>query len=304
MKTKFDKSRVSLLLQTLRREKNVTQAAIAEKLGFSDKTYSRWETVDALPDLEALSLLAGYFGVSPSLFFDESASGGVEDIIHRMYDGLSPTEQVEKLFEILFHAIRGIAQNSFDDVWKGRHWKESLSVKPPENRVFRCHNAKTGISFDDVYAMMYNGSDANIALSVMPHEENYAWLTEERDRLSSLLALLADRDMLALLPKILSKDFSPHYTAEYAAKCAGVDGTRAAALLAEAQRLGLCAAEKSYIGDSEVTVYSPLVEHTLTGLLILCHLILNREKTAGYVTINAPGKITCAEEGGKKHELR
>lgn len=295
MKTTFDKSRVSSLLQTLRLEKNVTQATLAKELGFSDKTYSRWETGDALPDLESLSLLADYFGVSPSLFFEENDSGSIHDVIQRIYSELSPAQQVDKMFEILFHTIRGIAENAINDIWNDHDWDNDIrELKPPENRVWQGCTAKTGISYNDVYAMMYNGSDANIALSIMPHEEKYAWLTEERDMLSSLLSLLADRDMLAMLPHILSKAFTARFTAEYVARCAGIETDRAEVLLNKAQELKLCVGEKTLIGDAEVTLYTTNAEHTLTGLLTLSHLILS-DKINGCVTINAPGKITCGE---------
>ncbi len=295
MQTKFDKSCVSRMLSALRREKNVTQATVAYKLNVSDKTYSRWETGEALPDMEALAALAEYFHVSPSVFFDENASDGVEQTVRRMYADLSLTEQVHKGFEIMFHTIRTLSENAFND----QSWNLS-DLMPPENRVWAGHKAMTSTSFNDVYAMMYNGTDANIALSILPNQEKYAWLTDpgEREKLSAMFALLADRDMLAMLPHILSASCALNYTSGYIAERAGIDPARAEALLSEAARIGICRENKAWIGKAEINLYSTAAEHTLTGLLILCYLTVNREQIASFVTPNnGPGKITF---GGDK----
>ena len=48
----------------LRRDKKLTQAEVGEKLNYSDKTISKWERGDGVPDLSALMELAALYGVS------------------------------------------------------------------------------------------------------------------------------------------------------------------------------------------------------------------------------------------------
>ena len=48
----------------LRREKKLTQAEVGDKLNYSDKTISKWERGDGVPDLPALMELAALYGVS------------------------------------------------------------------------------------------------------------------------------------------------------------------------------------------------------------------------------------------------
>ncbi len=47
-----------------RREKNLTQAQLAEQLGVSDKTVSKWENGKSMPDYAVIERLCGALGVS------------------------------------------------------------------------------------------------------------------------------------------------------------------------------------------------------------------------------------------------
>ena len=58
------KSIVSANLATLRKQKGITQAELAEKLNYSDKAISRWEKGDTLPDLNVLYEICEFYGVT------------------------------------------------------------------------------------------------------------------------------------------------------------------------------------------------------------------------------------------------
>lgn len=57
-------SKFSELLYELRKEKNLTQSELAEKLGITNKAVSKWETGEAMPDTAQLLPLADILGVS------------------------------------------------------------------------------------------------------------------------------------------------------------------------------------------------------------------------------------------------
>ena len=48
----------------LRKLHNMTQEAVAEKVGVSRQAVAKWESGETAPDLEKARLLAGVFGVS------------------------------------------------------------------------------------------------------------------------------------------------------------------------------------------------------------------------------------------------
>ena len=61
---KMDQIKTGKFIATLRKEKELTQEQLGEKLGVTNKTISRWENGDYMPDIEMLSLLSKEFDVS------------------------------------------------------------------------------------------------------------------------------------------------------------------------------------------------------------------------------------------------
>ena len=53
-----------LFVTELRKEKNLTQKDLAEKLYVSDKTVSKWERGETYPDIDKCDKLAKYYGVT------------------------------------------------------------------------------------------------------------------------------------------------------------------------------------------------------------------------------------------------
>jgi len=56
--------KIGKFIASLRRGANLTQEALGEKLGVTNKTVSRWENGNYMPDIEMLTLLSKEFGVS------------------------------------------------------------------------------------------------------------------------------------------------------------------------------------------------------------------------------------------------
>ena len=54
----------SATIRQLRENRNLTQAELAEKIGVSSKTVSKWETAKGLPDISLLEPLAQSLGIS------------------------------------------------------------------------------------------------------------------------------------------------------------------------------------------------------------------------------------------------
>ncbi len=60
----MDQIKIGNFIATLRKENNLTQEQLGEKLGVTNKTVSRWENGNYMPDIEMISLLSKEFDVS------------------------------------------------------------------------------------------------------------------------------------------------------------------------------------------------------------------------------------------------
>lgn len=60
----MDTVKIGKFLAELRRERELTQEQLAEKLGTSNKTISRWENGNYMPPVEMLCELSEFYGVS------------------------------------------------------------------------------------------------------------------------------------------------------------------------------------------------------------------------------------------------
>lgn len=59
-----DQKKIGSFLKDLRKGKGCTQEQLAERLGVSNRTVSRWENGNNLPDFDLLLALAGYYEVT------------------------------------------------------------------------------------------------------------------------------------------------------------------------------------------------------------------------------------------------
>ncbi len=63
-------------LAVLRKASGLTQAQLAERLGYSDKAVSRWEKGDTLPDINVLYELCDFYGISMDALLEKG--GGAD----------------------------------------------------------------------------------------------------------------------------------------------------------------------------------------------------------------------------------
>ncbi len=60
----MDQIKIGRFIAKLRKEKGLTQEKLGESLGVTNKTVSRWENGNYMPDIEMMQLLGAEFGVS------------------------------------------------------------------------------------------------------------------------------------------------------------------------------------------------------------------------------------------------
>lgn len=71
----MDQKMIGLFLKELRKQKGLTQGQLAERLGVSDRSVSRWENGNNMPDLSILVELADYYEVDIREIIDGERKG-------------------------------------------------------------------------------------------------------------------------------------------------------------------------------------------------------------------------------------
>ena len=66
----MDQAKTGRFISELRRKKSLTQEELGRRLGVSNKTVSRWENGNYMPDIETLRLLSREFSVSMEELLD------------------------------------------------------------------------------------------------------------------------------------------------------------------------------------------------------------------------------------------
>ncbi|WP_434310215.1 helix-turn-helix domain-containing protein [Hominifimenecus sp. rT4P-3] len=66
----MDQKKIGIFLRELRKEKKLTQEQLAEILGVTNRSVSRWENGVNLPDFDLVIEIANYFDVSIEEFLD------------------------------------------------------------------------------------------------------------------------------------------------------------------------------------------------------------------------------------------
>ena len=94
-------------LKQLRKEKNLTQEELAECLGVSPQTVSKWENNLSMPDISALPVMADYFGISLDSFLLHNADQRDKEMkdfakhIHELADSGNMAEAYTTLKEAM-----------------------------------------------------------------------------------------------------------------------------------------------------------------------------------------------------------
>ena len=136
----MDQTKVGKFIAALRREQGLTQEALGQELGVTNKTVSRWETGNYMPDIELLIPLGELLGVS----VNELLAG------ERLTDEQFRKQADENLVE----AVR---ESSFDlkertDYWRGKWLRDNVWLIVVSVAVGVAVSVK--LSFDQLWVLI------------------------------------------------------------------------------------------------------------------------------------------------------
>ena len=251
-------------LVSLRKETEKTQIQVAQAIGISHKTLSKWELGSSEPDLAHLCTLAEYYGVS------------VDFLLGRQNFGNAAEEAV----------LQELATRDRRD---GAQWLQSLLRKCPEilcsRPVFAAppsqdpnprEYGRNLIANADLFFFQITSFDENLTLLQLPSEGNFPRLmnADLRGRIAEYFRFLSDPDAILLCRTLHRTDFSETFTLDYISERISLPPERTLDLLAEATRQGLCTRTVAHCGKDEVTVYRSCGDgRLLAALSLFCEIV-------------------------------
>lgn len=111
----MDQQKTGLFLKKLRHEKSVTQMELAERLGVSNRSVSRWENGTTMPDFDLIIELARYYDVEVGELLDgerraDSMNTETEELMLKItdYNNLEKSFFSKKMCIMFLVAITGM----------------------------------------------------------------------------------------------------------------------------------------------------------------------------------------------------
>lgn len=104
-------------IATLRRRDKLTQAQLAEKLNYSDKSISKWERGEGLPDITVLVALAGLFHVSLDALCYDTVPAMPDRKDHRRWLTLVLSVGLVWLVATVFFVLLKILGSGWQNAW-------------------------------------------------------------------------------------------------------------------------------------------------------------------------------------------
>lgn len=129
----MDQSAIGQYIAKKRKSKNLTQEQLADKLGVSNKTVSKWENGKCMPDYSIIQNLCLELEISTSELIDGEDTG---DNSIRLYDDTQIMDLIKKTQELesqknviygLLFVVMGIAMLAVSRMFAGTSFQDFIS---------------------------------------------------------------------------------------------------------------------------------------------------------------------------------
>ncbi len=267
----------------LRKAKNETQIQLAEAIGVSNKTISKWEAGDSEPELKYIYALAQHFETSMDILIT-----GVTEKSKALYSASYREaalkyfrDGVEKTFIFMNSTDYSAEKKPHKPLITGNH----LSWNGSEGNY-------TGAQTSEIFVRAHSSNENNMLITLMQNEDNFGWIDRNSDRMSEIFSILAEPGVLPLV-KFVHTDGTPVWiSAEYAAEKTGcrVENARALFELMTQQK------EVIEFEDGKRTVYCVCGNGCLLSAISLIYEAFLDQKSDGTQTLSAVYKPIFNEE--------
>ncbi|MBE5817958.1 MAG: helix-turn-helix transcriptional regulator [Clostridiales bacterium] len=250
-----------------RQLKGLTQKEVANKLGISNKTLSKWENGLSSPSINEMALMAQLFGVSTDVFLGLSDGDELaRDAIFREFSTIDRATAAQKVFALsrfLIAQYFSVATRESDaEIEFKRVYPNRMSDMP-----------KYRVSTNDLFDYMVCSDDLNIAVMQMQNKSEFSWLFEDdvQERISRFFELLSKKDTIKVIAFLHKEKCSPSFTLSYISKNTGLDETRVKEILNELSECIKCTNLKAHLTTGITDVYQFYGDGLILSMLSLAY---------------------------------
>jgi len=266
---------ISANIAKLRKEKGITQETLADAVGVTGQSVSKWEGGGS-PDTMLLPVIADYFGVSIDRLFgrktrDQSA---LMDDITQSIANLPEDKRLSKVYSYCTNFIFGITGGVLTpEVFE--HMLREIQVRALEEGT----EVNYGRMETAEGAASIGLSDVLPYFMVMPEPENgWGQRLHFKDEYVQLFKLLSDADALRLLFFLYQREGETAFTSKLVQKKLDISLAKAEETLKAFEGYGIVASSKVEMGDAIVATYQAKPFLSFIPFLIFTEEMCTRPK--------------------------
>jgi len=261
-------------ISTLRKQKGVTQEALADAVGVSAQAVSKWEGGGA-PDVELLPGIADYFGVPIDQLFGREAVNlnDMGSVVEKYFTQLPLEERIPKMFELCWKMhftvmmrmvpiplqdLEGVEMPSFDI--SGTYSSEVISA----------------LLVDQGIALLGMCNSLRLFLFMPQAEEGWGKHLRYKDEYTEMLAFLADVDTLKTIFMLYEKEGTKAFAARLVEKQLGISAAKATKILERLKDYKMLKSFEVELDNGVETIYELDLNPAFIPFLALLDNISNR----------------------------
>lgn len=235
---RYNMSTLGENIANLRKNKGMTQEKLAETIGISAQSVSKWENNVSMPDIALLPILSDIFSVTIDTLF------GI---------GSNTPVSAEKITSTVMDTIYTSIASTFGAAKGSDKFEEYVSNV----------NAKNGIStavFTENNGAVWANEDIAVVFRNNPDEfaKNLSTLSEDA---SEVLKALANHDVCTVLSIMLVHPIS--YSIAYLSKKCALSTEAVTTALETLRSIGLVRETKEAFEDETISIWHPLSTHKM-----------------------------------------
>ena len=189
------------LIEKYRKEKNLTQVELADKLGVSKSAISKWENGNNLPDITLLEPLSEILGIDKLLLFTSEYEAKEESN--------EKTKQVKKkdLFKIITIAILFIFSLAFTNYISYKLYKHKLSIlEIQETSVYRFYSTDEEY-YVNGYIIFQNG-ESTILFDQLKYQKKNERSIKEKFKSAEMYLSINNKEIITRYREVVDNDIN------------------------------------------------------------------------------------------------